>query len=526
MSSSKVARRKESSSVASKAEAFEQSLRGGGDAPDGFVQNNPKLASMLRLMSHLFGGHDTKSFEGDNDRQVDVAPEKIGRFIIKQKLGAGGFGTVYLADDEVLHRQVAVKVIRPVETDGNTRHWLEEARVIARLSHPNLVPLYEVVEDGALLGFVSEYCDGPTLAQWIQSHPSPIDVHAAASLVEKLADGVAYVHLKGLVHRDIKPSNVLLDVGNAQGDEPIIIPRLTDFGLAREAKHPDVESSPASWAGTLQYVAPEQFLRTEYVDGPGVDIYGLGVLLYRLLTGQLPHVEEDPVKLVTGICETPPLPLRSLRRDIPRDLEAICMRCLEKQPGLRYQSATELAEELRRFRDGSEVRARQRSGAEKLLRLSLAHPITSGLAGAIIVVSVVATGLMLQKNRTLHKQRQLLSSSLEEVSRQNSVVEAGWLRDQQVTYHANIERAYAAFWNQNYSDSRTTLDATQDYLDRFPGGRLAYKILDRMLSDRAVSLPSHEGSIEEIVYVPGRELFVVAGLEGRVRVHRASDGEL
>ncbi|WP_337173090.1 serine/threonine-protein kinase [Paludisphaera sp.] len=327
--------------------------------------------------------------------------EAIGRFIIEEELGRGGYGIVYRAFDSTIGRRVAVKVPRAdaLSDPDVRRRFLREAHAAARLDHPNLVPVFEVGEAGGVCYIASAYCEGPTLRRWINEGRAPADPRAAARLALALARAIEHMHARGVLHCDLKPENVMIDPagpGEPDGDPT---PRVTDFGLARLADAPVGESTAARACGTPPYMAPEQIeMRRESI-GPATDVYALGAILYELLTGRKPHRGKLTWELMRAVVAAPPAPPRSLRRAIPRDLDAVAMRCLEKRPDRRYTDAGALADDLARYLDRLPTRARPLGRARRLARWSARNPAAAALLvmGAATLVASVWYSLTLRR---------------------------------------------------------------------------------------------------------------------------------
>ena len=295
-------------------------------------------------------------------------PTTIGRFQIDRVLGVGGFGIVYQAFDPKLLRQVALKVPRlhsMASKDLLTR-FEREAQAAASLDHPNIVPVHEAGQDGPVCYIAAAYCSGPNLAEWLKARTAPVPARMATALVSKLAAAIQYSHSKGVLHRDLKPSNVLLEpverpFGDIRQDKLPFVPRLTDFGLAKLLEADLEESSSHAETlsmGTPAYMAPEQTENREHSIGTATDVYGLGVILYELLTGRPPFQGRSVADLLDQICKSEPIAPCRIRREIPQDLETICLKCLEKTPARRFPTAQDLADELGRTLRGEQIVSR------------------------------------------------------------------------------------------------------------------------------------------------------------------------
>ncbi len=323
---------------------------------------------------------------------ADDAPPIVGRFELLRELGRGGQGIVYLARDPFLRRNVALKMPRPevLVTPEMRRRFLREGHAAAALSHANVLAVFEAGEVGPVCYLAQAYCSGPSLAAWRAGQTAPVDVRLAAELVAELADGVAHAHAKGVLHRDLKPSNVLLEPREGAGPLPFT-PKLTDFGLAKVLEADAEHTNTGVPLGTPAYMPPEQARGESARLGPASDVYGLGAILYELLIGEPPYRGASQIEVMQKVIAEEPAPLRRLRRGVPRDLEAICLRCLEKQPARRYATAANLAEDLRRYLHGEPTLARPASPFERAVRWARRKP----LAAALIVLSCVSLAAVL-----------------------------------------------------------------------------------------------------------------------------------
>src|SRR5881296_2923833 len=278
---------------------------------------------------------------------------ELGDYELLEEVGRGGQGVVFRARQKSLNRTVALKVINLGQwaSKAHLKRFRLEAEAAARLEHPGIVPIHEVDERDGSCYFSMKFVEGGQLDEVVRR--TPISIRQAAELIVKVARTVHYAHEHGILHRDIKPGNILLD---ANGE-----PHLTDFGLARLVEHGSTVTGSLEVMGTPSYMAPEQAVGNNAAVGKATDVYGLGAVLYELLTGHPPFAGGTTYETIHLLLDSEPRQPRLWNRKVDRDLSAVCLKCLEKGPRHRYASALALAEDLERWLRHEPIRAK-RSG--------------------------------------------------------------------------------------------------------------------------------------------------------------------
>ena len=308
----------------------------------------------------------------------------FGDYELLEEIGRGGQGVVYRARQKSLNRTVALKVIGlgPWATEAHLKRFRREAEAAASLNHPCIVPIYEVGERDGACYFSMGLVEGGQLDAILKREPMPI--RRAVELMVKLARTVHYAHEHGILHRDIKPGNILLD---KKGE-----PHLTDFGLARLVETESTVTRTLEVMGTPSYMAPEQAAGNNTQLTRPTDVYGLGAVLYQLLTGHPPFAGGTTYETIRLVLDTEPRPPRLLNPKIDRDLSTICLKCLEKDPEQRYSSALALAEDFEHWLKHEPIRARHSGIFTRGKKWVRRNPTTALLAASLIALIAAGDG--------------------------------------------------------------------------------------------------------------------------------------
>lgn len=369
----------------------------GSDSPGATIQFSPSTMPQVDATIGFAPAASDRPAGGSTGKSVPF----LRGYEILGELGRGGMGVVYKARQTKLSRLVAVKMVLAGGHAGPEQlaRFQTEAMAVASLQHPNIVQIYEVGESDGLPYFTLEFVDGGPLDKVLGGKPQIPEF--AARLMETLAHAMDYAHKHGVLHRDLKPANVLLTAG---GD-----PKITDFGLAKKLEGDSSQTKSGALMGTPSYMAPEQ-ARGELKELTVLaDVHSLGAMLYEMLTGRPPFLGATPVETIMQVINQEPVPPSRLIPKLPRDIETICLKCLQKEPHKRYASGEALAEDLRRFRAGEPIQARPVSAPERLWRWCRRNPRMAGLSAAVLVLLVTASTALAISSGQMAREREMVN---------------------------------------------------------------------------------------------------------------------
>jgi len=544
-----------------------------GDRPshEEYLRRFPDHASQLqdrlvRIDADLSAGIDTQHRHLTRSNTLSspsLASGRFGDYELLEEIARGGMGVVYKARQVSLNRTVAVKMILSgqLASEQDVRRFRTEAESAANLQHPHIVTIHEVGELAGQHYFSMDFIEGQSLAQRVAG--GPLRVEQAAELVSKIAAAIDYAHQQGILHRDLKPQNVLIDSANK--------PWVTDFGLAKIIEQQSDLTGTGQLLGTPSYMPPEQAGADFSAIGPASDIYSLGAILYELVTARPPFLAENPLDTLTQVVNEEPMSPHALNGSVPVDLETIILKCLEKDPRRRYQSAGELIEELDRFRRGEPISARPIGQIERAWRWCKRKPALAGLYGtAAILLLILGVGgpmvaieqmqnanqearLRRQADRataaahknleaaeaertradreaaTAHKNLEVAEAEGKRADREAALATANAeqaLRNLRVAernlYNSDMSQAQGDWTETNL---RRLTDTIQRYRDQEKLKGFEWYYWNRLLQSAEFTLSGHVGSVDCVLFSPDGKWLASAGNDQTIRVSSATTGQ-
>jgi eukaryotic-like serine/threonine-protein kinase len=451
-------------------------------------------------------------------QQAPMKLPAIAGYEVLSELGRGGMGVVYLARQFRLNRLVALKMVLAGShaAASDLVRFLAEAEAAAQLQHPNIAQIHEVGSHGGLPFISLEYVDGGTLAQKLKGTPLP--PRQAAGLTAALGRAVQYAHQHGVVHRDLKPANILLTEDGT--------PKISDFGVAKRSAAGAGMTQTGAILGTPSYMAPEQAEGKRDV-GPAADVYALGAILYELLTGRPPFKGPTPLDTVLQVMKDEPVPPRRLQPKAPRDLETICLKCLQKDPRKRYASAAALADDLDRFLADRPILARPVGRPERAWRWCRRNPVVAGLATILAVGALAALCfLSAERAQTLNNLQRATNAEAHLKTQLQKTSDAEQDKTDKL-WQSYLDRARAGRFSRQQGQRLDGLDALAAAAHIRPSDQLRDQAIACMALVDLRTVPSGiilpEGATAT-AFDSGGKLYAYGDKTGAVSVRRLTDG--